>query len=85
MIIFKTGQYALYSRNLGRLYAMKSAAMSVKLESLGEVKKEEIPKNNKSNKTIQFASKVVKMVDNLSNWFVNKSEFLQRKLETIIQ
>ena len=59
--------------------------MSDKIRSLGEVKKEEIPKNNKGNKPIQLASKVVKMVDNLSNWFVNKSEFLQGKLEAIIQ
>ena len=59
--------------------------MSDKIRSLEEVKKEEIPKNNKGNKPIQLASKVVKMVDNLSNWFVNKSEFLQGKLEAIIQ
>ena len=81
----RNGTIFKHSRNLGRLYAMKSAAMSDKLESLREVKKEGIPKNNKGNKPIQLASKVVKMVDNLSNWFVNKSEFLQRKLETIIQ
>ena len=31
---------------------MKSAAMSDKVDSLGEVKKEEIPKNNKGNKPI---------------------------------